>query len=393
MVNSYQHPSKKVENFSTFETMNWKQIIGQGKIIETLQDSINNGRVSHAQLFVGEEGFGGLPLALAYAQEILSQENPHASQKVERLNHLDLHFSFPIFSEKNESLSKRCFDDWRNMILENPYASFDDWTEILDAENKQFQISVAEVEDFTKNFTLKSYEGGTKILIVWRADKMRTESSNKLLKFLEEPPEKTIIILLAENQDFILPTILSRCQITEIPRIEENIIQQKLVELYSVSEENAQAIAHQSQGNWNTALKILNSENSTDEFETLFIEWVRNAFQAKKKPQVLKEIVQWARNISAWNREKQKNFLDYCIEIFRLALLKNYNNPSLVYLSLQKDNFQWGKFASYIHGANIEAILDEISTTDLHLKRNGNAKLVWTDMGIKLTRYLHRPAS
>ena len=101
----------------------------------------------------------------------------------------------------------------------------------------------------------------------------------------------------------------------------------------------------------------------------------------------------WARNISVWNREKQKNFLDYCIEIFRLALLQNYNNPNLVYLSLQKDNFQWEKFSSYIHGANIEAILDEISTADLHLKRNANAKLVWTDMGIKLTRYLHRSVS
>ena len=121
--------------------MNWTQIIGQKKLIEILQDSINKDRVAHAQLFVGEEGYGGLPLVLAYAQELFRRENEHSVTKVETLNHIDLHFSFPVFTKNNNSLSKNFFHEWREMILANPYASIHEWGEILDA-NKQLLISV-----------------------------------------------------------------------------------------------------------------------------------------------------------------------------------------------------------------------------------------------------------
>lgn len=373
--------------------MNWQNIIGQENLKNLLKESVDNNRVSHAQLFVGQEGYGVLPMALAYAQEILSRENQHASQKVQHLNHLDLHFSFPVFSEKNNSQSKRLFEEFRTMILQNPYADFEDFTKILDSENKQFFISADEMDDIGQKFSLKSYEGGTKILIVWRADKMNQSASNKFLKFLEEPPEKTIIILTAEKSDHLLPTILSRTQIVEVPRIEDTELQSALQDHFELDVDKIQEIVHQSQGNYNDALKLIQSENNSSEFEVFFIQWVRDAFMVKKNPNLLKNIIKWAKEIASWNREKQKNFLSYCSEIFRLALLQNYQSQNLVYKKLNDQNFNWEKFAVYIHGANIESILEEITTADYHLERNANAKIVWTDMGIKLTRYLHRKSA
>ena len=375
-----------------FGIMNWEDIVGQKKLIATLKDAIHNERVSHAQLFIGEEGFGVLPLALAYAKEILKRENESAAQKVEHLNHLDLHFSFPVFTEKNNSLSQRLFEDFRKMILENPYASINDWNDLLDAQNKQFLISADEVDSLNQKFSLKSFEGGTKILIVWRVDKMNVTAANKFLKFLEEPPKKTIILLLAEKIDTILPTILSRCQAVEVPRIDDESLAETIRNKFEISDEKLGEIIHQSQGNYNTALQLLNSDETADEFESLFIDWVRNAFMAKKKPEVLKNIIFWGRNISSWNREKQKSFLDFCSEMFRLALLQNYDADNLVYKKLSKNGFNWIAFTNFIHGANIVDILEEISTADLHLYRNANAKIVWTDLGIKLTRYIHRSA-
>ncbi|MGX9987085.1 DNA polymerase III subunit [Soonwooa purpurea] len=371
--------------------MKWEKIVGQEKLKHQLLSSINDNRVGHAQLFVGEEGYGTLAMALAFSQEILSRENPLAAQKVEHLNHLDLHFSFPIFTEKNISLSKRYFTEWREMILANPYSSFDDWTNYLDSEKKQFFISAQEAEDMHTKFALKSFEGGSKILIIWRADKMNEEAANKILKFLEEPPKNTYIILCANRIDTILPTILSRCQMLEVPRIEDEDIKNELIKRFPNQEESSiDTIVNQSRGDLNIASKILEAGTSANEFDELFIQWVRNAFMAKKKPEVLRAIIRWSHEISAWNRDKQIRFLEFCTETFRLALLQNYASPNLVYRKLDSNGFGWDAFSTYISGANIEAILEELTDASYHISRNANAKVVLTDMGIKLTRHIHK---
>ncbi|MCG2792249.1 MAG: DNA polymerase III subunit delta' [Weeksellaceae bacterium] len=367
--------------------MKWEQIIGHEALKNVLQDSVHSGRVGHAQLFLGDEGYGVLPLALAMAQEILAKENPASAHKIENLNHLDLHFSFPVFSEKNISLSKRYFDQWREMILENPYSSFDDWRSFLESDNKQFFISTGEAEDLLQRFLLKSYEGGSKILIIWRADKMNVEASNRILKFLEEPPKNTYIILCSPTANDILPTVLSRCQLVNVPRIsDEDLL------TYFKTSAAAKEVVYQAQGDFNLAKSLAATNVGTSEFETFFIQWVRNAFQAKNKPEVLREIVKWARQIGEWNREKQMKFLSYCIEIFRLAMLQNYGNDDLVYKKLSEGNFNWLAFSKFIHGANIVAIVEEISDASYHISRNANSKIVLTDMGIKLTRYIHKAA-
>lgn len=372
--------------------MNWEEIVGQGNLKNLLKESISDNRVSHAQLFVGKDGYGTLPLALAFAKEIFKKENEHSSSKVENLNHLDLHFTFPVFKEKSSGLTENFLTNFREMVLENPYLNLEDWSKFLASENKQLTIYADEIEELNRKFSLKTFEGGSKILIVWQADKMNFQAANKFLKFLEEPPKDTYIILTAENTDDILPTILSRTQLVEIPRIQDEDLKNYLKNHSETPEEKISEIVFQSQGDWNIAQKILREENSDEEFEQIFVAWVRDAFQVKKKPEFLKNIVLWARNISSWNREKQKSFLDYCAEMFRLAMLQNYGNDDLVYKKIDSEGFKWDRFTDFIHGANIQSILEEISTADYHLERNGNTKIIWTDLGIKLSRYIHKSA-
>ncbi|SFH77363.1 DNA polymerase III subunit [Halpernia frigidisoli] len=370
--------------------MDWNAVIGQENIKLTLQQSIAEKRLSHAQLFVGRSGYGVLPIVLSFVKEIFKQEKAGSGSKVDHLNHLDLHFSFPIFTENNKSVSNRLFSEFRQMILDNPYAEFNDWKDILDSQNKQLFISAEEIEEQNAKFSLKSFEGGTKILIVWQADKMNNAAANKFLKFLEEPPKNTLIFLIAENIDDILPTILSRCQLIDIPRISDDALKSALKE-NGVSSEKAEEIIFSAEGNWNQARNLVKADHSVSEFEMLFVAWVRFAFQAKKNPLMLKELVKWGRNIAVWNKEKQKQFLDYCAEMFRLALMQNYGVEQLVYKKIEQ-NFKWEGFSKFIHGNNIESIIEEISAADYHLSRNANSKIVWTDLGIKLTRFIHRTA-
>lgn len=372
--------------------MNWEDIVGQKNLKKLLKDSIDNNRVSHAQLFLGKYGFGVLPLAMAFAKEILKRENEGAASRVEHLNHVDLHFSFPVFKGKQKGQASEFLGEFRQMILDNPYADPEDWTKSLNTENKQLLIYTEEVADLHSRFSLKSFEGGSKILIVWQADKMNESSANKFLKFLEEPPKDTYIILTAESSEDILPTIFSRTQTVDVPRISDEEMKEFLELNTSASENEISDIVFRAQGNYNAAKKILQNNSGDSDFQELFIRWVREAFQVRKKPEYLKNIVLWAQEISKFNREKQKNFLQYCSEMFRLAMLENYGGQDLVYKKIEESGFKWESFSRFIHGANIADILDEISTADYHLERNANAKIVWTDLGIKLSRYIHKSA-
>jgi DNA polymerase-3 subunit delta' len=177
----------------------------------------------------------------SYVKEILAKENSSASHKVENLNHIDLHFSFPSYTEGGKALSKNFLQEWRSMILENPYSSDDDWIMRLDSEKKQMIISVHEVEEIIDKFKLKSFEGGYKVLVMTKIEKMNDQAANKFLKFLEEPPEKTIILLLAESIDFVLPTILSRCQLVNIPKLPPADLENALTEQFSISEDKRQS--------------------------------------------------------------------------------------------------------------------------------------------------------
>lgn len=374
--------------------MNWENIVGQSKISEKLRNSVAEGRISHAQLFSGENGWGNLAAAIAYASEILASEKGDAVRtKVESLQHPDIHFSFPVTStEKIKTPTSNHFiKEFREFLLENPFGSLYDWLEFVEVEKKQGIINVHEAQEIVKFLSLNSYEGSYKFVIIWLPEMMNEAAANKLLKILEEPPKKTVFLLVTEREDLLLPTIISRCQLVKLNRLTDEEIAEYLIQEKGLNPNDAKRISVSSNGNLREALK--NTDSANEEFETFFVQWVRNAFMAAKNPSVLKNLVKWSNEISSWPREKQKQFLTYCSEIFRQALLKTYRAEELVYLQLGAEGFNWDKFAPFIHGANIAEILEELNESSYHIERNANAKIVLLDLSIKLTRHLHKKAA
>jgi DNA polymerase-3 subunit delta' len=375
--------------------MEFSEILGQTHLKNHLMKSTDNGRISHAQLFIGKEGTGTLPIAIAYAQYILckgSSDEDSCNLRCSKLMHPDLHFAFPVATNetvKSRPVSNLFLDEWRSFVALNPYGNLFEWLQSIDVENKQGQIGVDEAEEIVKALKLKSYEGGYKIMIIWMADKMNASASNKLLKLLEEPPEKTVFILIAENEDQIISTIKSRCQVLHFPLLSENDIVKGLIEIEGTDPPIAEQIAIQADGDFNKALHLLHNDTSDEQFEQWFIIWVRAAFKAKGNAAVIQELIGWSDTISKTGRETQKRFLTYCLQFFRQALLLNYNAESLVFLQPKTPNFNLEKFAPFVHSGNIIEIDKELNEAIYHIERNGNAKIILLDLSIKLTRLLH----
>lgn len=375
--------------------MLFHQIIGQEHIKKHLQTSAENGRIPHAQLFVGKEGSSTLPMAIAYAQHILCNFSDNADAcnlKCEKLQHPDLHFAFPVTtndSVKKHPISDLFLEDWREFIKTQPYGSLFNWLRHIGVENKQGLIGVDEAEAIVKKLQLKSYEGGFKVMIIWMAEKMNIAAANKLLKLIEEPPEKTIFLLVTENEEQIIKTITSRCQALHFPALSEQDIAQALLEREQVSESEAIKIAHQAEGNYNKAIHLLHQDSKDLVFEEWFVAWIRTAFKAKGNATVVQQLVAWSDTVAKSGRETQKQFLHYCLQFFRQALLLNYKSSDLVFMETQT-GFDLSKFAPFVHADNILDIQKELDDAIYHIERNGNAKIIFLDLSMKLTRLLHR---
>ncbi len=381
--------------------MLFSEIIGQENIKSHLVHTVDQGRIPHAQLFVAPTGSGALPMAIAYARYILcsntggeNNTGDHACNlKFEKLSHPDLHFAFPVTTTdkvKKHPTSDAFLEEWREFVSGHPYGSLFNWYQRLGIENKQGQIGVDEAEEIVKKLSLKSYEGGYKVMIIWMAEKMNTSAANKLLKLIEEPPSKTVLLLLAEDEEQILKTIASRCQILHFQGLTEYDIKNKLVNDHQLEESQAVRIAQQSHGSWNKAVHMLKRDDNELAFEKWFITWVRTAFKAKGDASVVQDLITWSEEIAKTGRETQKRFLDYCSQFFRQALLANYGAGSLVYLETGMRNFDLEKFAPFIHGANIEDIHKAVEDASYHIERNGNAKIILLDLSMQLTRLLHK---
>jgi len=375
--------------------MLFNQVIGQDHIKKHLQKSAENGRVPHAQLFVGKEGCGALPMAIAYAQFLLcnfSDNLEACNLKCNKLQHPDLHFAFPVTtndSVKKHAISNLFLEDWREFIEKQPYGNLFNWLQYIGVENKQGLIGVDEAEDVVKKLRLKSYEGGFKVMIIWMAEKMNIAAANKLLKLIEEPPEKTVFLLITENEEQIINTIKSRCQALYFPALSEQYITTALEERENCSANEAAKIAHQAEGNYNKALHLLENDSSDLIFEEWFIAWIRTAFRAKGNAAVVQQLISWSDTIAKTGRETQKRFLDYCLQFFRQALLMNYKSDQLVFMET-KSGFDLSKFAPFVHSGNILDIEKEINDAMYHIERNGNAKIILLDLSMKLTRFLHK---
>lgn len=375
------------------------EILGLEPIKNHLITTANAGRVPHAQLFVGPEGSGVLPMALAYAQYLLcdttsggnKDRNRACTAKCEALTHPDLHFAFPVATSntvKSHAVSDRFLEEWRKFVKAQPYGNLFDWYRLIGIEKKQGQIGVDEAQDIVKKLSLKSYEGGYKILIIWMAEKMNSAAANKLLKLIEEPPQHTVLLLLAEDEEQIITTIRSRCQLLRFPPLAEGAIFQALLDK-GISENEAHAWAHEANGNFNKALDLWRSDSEDVVFERWFVQWVRSAFKAKRNKSAILELLLWSEEVAKTGREAQKQFLRYCLTIIRQALLLNYKAHSLVHAKIQVEGFSLDKFAPFVHENNILGLVEELEKAIFHIERNGNSKLVFTDLSITLTRLLH----
>ncbi|HLF51547.1 DNA polymerase III subunit delta' [Flavobacterium sp.] len=381
--------------------MLFSQILGQDYIKSHLINSATSGRIPHAQLFVGPEGSGTLALAIAYAQYILCNNsgpenaggNEACNLKFNSVSHPDLHFIYPTVTTEDVRTKPKSLDfiaDWRQFLAENPYGGLFDWYQILGVQNKQGEIRVEDAQEILKALALKSYEGGYKIMIIWMADKINIAASNKLLKLLEEPSDKTLFILITENEEDIIQTIRSRCQVLHFNALPEKVIAEALVSRENVEPKTAVKLAHQAQGNFNKALHLLHEDSEELPFEEWFVLWVRAAFRAKGNAAAIQDLILWSEQIAGLGRETQKKFLHFCIDMFRQALLLNYQSPGLVYMEPKVEKFKLENFAPFVNGNNINDIFMELSDAVYHIERNGNAKIILTDLSIKLTRLIHK---
>lgn len=358
--------------------MQFKDVIGQKDLINHLLVNGQSGRNSHAQLFLGAEGSGALPVVLAYAQYINCLQ-PTASDscgtcsscsKYSKLIHPDLHFSFPSIAKKSgdKVLSTAWLPDWRKAIIENPYLTYTDWMNKIADSNKMGNISVAECQDIISRLALAAFEGKFKVLVMWLPEFLR-EAGNVLLKIIEEPPPKTIFLLVAEKADAILTTITSRTQLIKVPRIETQDLAKYLEKVHAIAPDEAFSIALLAEGSYTEALRLMQADISLN--ETLLKEWLRSIYG-----QNAGNILRWLTKINELGREKQKNFLQYTQHFLRSCFLFNYDANALVRLQGSEKEFLQ-KFAPHLGKNTIEQLNQHLNIATTYIERNANGKLVF----------------
>lgn len=373
--------------------MLFSEIIGQQAIKERLIRSVKEGRISHAQLFLGPEGSGSLALAIAYAQYISCKDKKEEDScgvcpscvKYNKLIHPDLHFVYPVALSKDIRTSTDVIAKFREVFLDNPYITLYNWFEQLDAENKQAVIGVEESGEILRKLSLTTYEAEYKIMIIWQAEKMNQAAANKLLKILEEPPDKTLFLMVCESEDQLLRTIVSRTQLIKIPKIKDVELANALVQKRGLSVADAEKTAHLADGSYAEALLLISENENAAQNLLSFQKLMRASLKFDAKA-----VITWIDEVSAAGRERQKNFINYALHIIRESVIINYGDPSLTKLGADEQEFV-KKFAPFIHSNNIERFTEELNKAYYHMERNANAKILFMDLAFKFNELLNIP--
>lgn len=368
--------------------MLFKEVVGQDEIKDRLRRKADEGRVAHALLFYGPEGCGKLPVALAFARYLLCSQ-PHDGEPCNACNscrmtarwaHPDLHFVFPVVRYKDaaHSVSDVYLPEWRKQLGENVYFGLDEWLEDMQAGNQQAMIYSAESDAIQKKLSLKSNQGGKKVMIIWLPEKMNLECANKLLKLLEEPPAETHFLLISERLEAVLPTIVSRAQCIGMKGLSEDEIADALMLRNACDSDTARRVAHTANGNLIAAQQLLRSNADQNLFFDLFVILMRLSYQRK-----IKDLKKWSEQIAALGREKQKNFLAYSQKLIRENFIYNFRQPDLNYETVEEENFS-RNFARFINERNVIHIMDELSLAQRDIEQNGNPKFVFFDFALKM---------
>jgi len=374
--------------------MQFKDVVGHSDLKKALIKEVKSNRVSHAQMLLGHEGAGKLMLAIAFAQYLFC-DSPTANDscdtcpnclKMKTLAHPDLHFVFPVVANKTNKIGSSLdrLVEWKDLVLKQGYFNLNQWQMSLDEMGKNAAIAVEESRQILKRLTLKSYSGKYKVMIIWLPEKMNTQAANKLLKLLEEPPEKTIFMLVSNQSEAILPTILSRTQIIRVPSLSIDEVADYLTKRFSVDHAVALSAASLSQGNMAEAIELSRGAQSQQVFFNLFVKLMRAAYTANPL-----ELMDVSDEAAGLDKENQKNFIKYGLHIFRESIILNYMKGELGNLRAEEAAFL-DKFARFINNHNISDLMTEFNEAHYHLERNANAKILFSDLSIKLTKLIKK---
>ncbi len=364
--------------------MQLNEVIGQDSVKDMLRQMADQDRVPHAMLFLGSPGCGKLTLAWAFAKYILC-ENPEGGdacgqcsqcRKSAGLIHPDLHFSFPTVGSKVTSDS--FLNEWRLALSKNPYLGLNEWLQQIGAENKQGNINKDECNNIVRKLSLKTFEGKKKILIMWLPELLGKEG-NRLLKIIEEPPENTVFILVAEDQDKILNTILSRCQLIKIAPLQDEEVVNGLVQKTKLAAEKAHTIAHLANGNFDEAIHLAVEEESEESSrEKLFLDWFRKCYVGNSVT-----LVQWVETFAKAGRENQKHFLQYALHFMREYMLLRLTGREDIRLQPSEQTTA-KRMLKVISFEQVEEIAQILSDCSFYIERNANPKVLFLDTSIRL---------
>lgn len=392
---------KKLLNFtlSNYRDMQFKEVIGHDDVKRKLIQAKKDGRVSHAQLILGPEGTHKLGLAIAYAQ-FLNCENPSENDscgvcssciKYQKLSHPDLHFIFPTINAKSND--KPCSDDYMAEWMEylkktDCHVSLSDWIHHTWDENKQGVINVKDAHLMIEKINVKNYEAKIKVFIIWMVEKLQHQAAPKLLKTIEEPPENSLILMITENYDKVLSTILSRSQLIKLSKYPDEIVRNELIARYQVPVSKAANITRFVDGNFFHALKAAKEESEYD-YTKEYADLMRNAFMVVHKKTGLDKLEAWVSSAAKQSRDNQIEFFKYCLNMTRQSMFTNFNEEKLINVSDEENDFL-SKFSPFINEANAMSIAEEINRTIRHIERNGNPNIVLLDMAFNIGKLLRK---
>lgn len=371
--------------------MLFKDVLGHSELKQKFINDVRDNQVSHAHLFLGNIGYGGLPLTLAFVQYLMCEDKQEkdscgvcsACSKVQKLEHPDVHFSFPTVQTISKT-SDPLFTSWKNLVLENPYLNLNEWINHSDDKGRKPIISVHQSEEIIKKLTLKSFDGGYKVSVIWLAEEMNAACANKLLKIIEEPPKDTVFILIVESEENMLPTILSRTQITKIKQLKDEELSQFLKTKHTISQDLSKSIISRSEGNLSLALELLSAGEAVNSNYSRFVELMRVSYKKEVLP-----MMHWAEQMASLGREEQKHFLKYALYMVRQSLMKNYTEEQLMSTSADEADFL-SKFARFITGNNVLEFNQLFNDAHYNVERNAYSKLLFTNITFEVMRYIHK---
>jgi len=371
--------------------MKFSGVIGHREIKSQLVQTVKQNRISHAQLFLGPEGCGKLALALAYAQYINCRNRMDGDScgtcsscvKYDKLAHPDLHLFYPVSATseiKDHPMSRDFIEMWRELLLEKQaYIGLHDWIDKIEIEKKQAVITKDDMEELIRLLTYKNYEADYKVVIIYLPEKIYHTSAPKILKILEEPPDNTLFILVSEDQDEIIDTILSRCQLVKIPRIGDDDLREHMSETRGLTAQEARGIVNLARGSMVDVARLLDCDRDAAGNLDNFRDWVRLCYALN-----MKGLDEFIRSTFGGGREQNKVFLNYALRMARECILLNYGRKDLVRLDKEEEEWVVSSFHPFINAENGNIIVGELNKAIAHVERNANASILFMDLSLRM---------